>query len=112
MNDYIYMISLATGTVLGLSGGIIAALFCLKGADKTKSSRHAKRKDRKPKDSDKLMESRIDESGLLEKRLKTEKNSWTDFTCHADNKDTAGHIRRARKKEDRAYEYLKRKALK
>ena len=114
MNEYVFMATLASGSALGLLGGMATAIFFLSINGNKKKPAHA---GKKKGDSSFLKKKNIDltkkeKRNLLQKRLKKEKTSWTDFTCMADNKDTAGHIRRSRKKENRAYEYLKRKAEK
>lgn len=45
--------------------------------------------------------------GLLKQRLGKEKESWTQFNCECDQKDVREHIESSRKKEDRAYCFIK-----
>lgn len=115
MDEYLYYMLFAFGTVGGLVLGIITGLWVISDSAKPSIGRHVKKKKRNLNrysifSGRKNNEATGKEGGLLKHRIASDKSSWTEFTCIADNADEKSYIEKSRRKEERAYRYAKRRA--
>lgn len=111
MNEYVFMLIFAAAVTTGLIAGIIAALYCFRPSKGTEyKPKHKKKKSKRKKNTDTQTQEPAEEN-RLKKRLGKEKDSWTSFNCMADGTDEQQHIQNSRKKEDGAYQYIKRKKM-
>lgn len=115
MDQYLYYMFFAFGTIAGLVLGIISGIWVISDSTKPSIGRHVKKKKHNLNrysifNSRKNNAATGKEGGLLKHRIASDKNSWTEFTCIADNADEKSYIEKSRRKEERAYRYAKRRA--
>lgn len=94
--DFFYYCLFTIGILTGFLWGIFFVIYFYSG--KVKKKRKIKKKKKSPKKKE-----------LLKSRMIDKEDSWTDYNCDLDNVDRQEYIEKRRKREDNAYQYLKKK---